>query len=189
MLAGLGVLNAWSQPYEDAIGLVPPTRPYFIDPIWYLDDILGPSLFMLAGLHLLRHTPWRRCCWPVLGLGMSCLAFSLGDTVDIHWVLPTGTEASNDSVSYSSWISKVMVVIVFCFFIVHAYDQLDRRARKAAVFAFLLLYIDQIQISISFDFAGYAFHVFEESLEVVTGLFFVRGVALLPIRPADQSSG
>jgi hypothetical protein len=119
----------------------------------------------------------RKANWALAGLGLASLAFALGDTADLHWVVPTGVNAENQAVSFSSWMSKVMVVITFCFFTVHAYDHLDRTAQKALLFALFLLYIDQIQMSISLDFAGYAFHVFEETLEVVTGVFVCLGVA------------
>jgi len=186
-VAGLMILNIFSQPYEDSISLVPPSGPFYLDPVWYLDDIIGPSLFMLAGIMLLRQSGIRPQHWAVAGLGFSCLLFSLGDTVDIHWVLPTAVASADLGVSFSSWMSKVMVVITFFFFIVHAYDRLERPAQKAAVFAFMLLYIDQIQMSISLDFAGYAFHVFEETLEVVTALFFCLGVARYRIRTSDSN--
>lgn len=182
ILAGLMVINVFTQPYEDSISLVPPSGPYYLDFVWYLDDIIGPSIFMVAGLLLLWQSRFKRALWAVAGLGLSCIAFSIGDTIDIHWVLPTGLASEEQTVSFSSWMSKVMVVITFCFFIVHAYDRLDRPAQKAAVFAFMLLYIDQIQMSISFDFAGYKFHVFEEALEVVTSLFFCLGVACRKIK-------
>ena len=170
-------LNAITQPFEDAVSLVQPSKPYYLDVVWYLDDIIGPSFFMMAGILLLSQCRMRKRDWAVAGFGLSCIAFALGDTMDIHWVMPTGLSAGEQAVSFSSWMSKVMVVITFCFFIVHSYDRLSRPAQKAAVFAFVLLYIDQIQMSISFDFAGYAFHVFEEILEVVTGLFFCFGTA------------
>jgi len=177
VLAGLMVLNYFSQPYEDSISLVPPEKPFFLDIIWYLDDILGPSLFMTAGIILIRRVKFNLKLWPLIGLGLSFLAFSLGDSTDAHWVLSKGAGAVDESISFSSWMSKVMVVIIFYFFIIHAFDLFDRKAQKALIFAAVLIYIDQIQMSISLDFAGYSFHVFEETLEVVTALFFCLGVA------------
>jgi hypothetical protein len=185
IVGGLLALNVVTQPYEDEISLVPPEKAYYLDVVWYIDDILGPSLFMLAGVSLLIQTRLRFKLWPLIGLGLSCVAFSLGDTADLHWVLTTGAKVAHEGVSFSSWMSKVMVVILFCFFVIHAHEHLSRPAQKAVLFAFTLLYIDQIQMSISLDFAGYSFHVFEETLEVVTGLFFCMGLAFRRI-PADQ---
>ncbi len=182
IVAGLIALNAVTQPYEDELSLVPPTKAYYLDVIWYLDDIIGPSFFGLAGILLLGQGGFRRERWPVIGLGLACLFFCVGDSMDIHWVLPSGIERESYAVSFSSWMSKVMVVITFCFFLIHVYDQLSRPAQKNLIFAFMLLYIDQIQMSISFDFAGYMFHVFEESLEVVTAMVLTFGVARLPIK-------
>lgn len=183
IIIGLLGLNIWTQPYEDAISLVPPAKAFWLDAVWYIDDIIGPSFFMMAGISLLLRTRLRRQIWPVIGLGVCCMAFSLGDTADIHWVIPTGAKVAQEGISFSSWISKVMVVIMFCFFVINAHDHLSRPAQKAVIFAFTLLYIDQIQMSISLDFAGYSFHVFEESLEVITGIFFCSGLAFrrLPI--------
>jgi len=191
IVAGLLVLNVITQPYEDEISLVPPVKAYYLDAIWYLDDILGPSLFMLAGLSLLMKTRLRFKLWPVIGLGLSCVAFSLGDTSDLHWVVPTGAKVAHEGISFSSWMSKVMVVIIFCFFVIHSHEHLSRPAQKAVLFAFTLLYIDQIQMSISLDFAGYSFHVFEETLEVVTALFFCMGLAFrrLPIDQLNTNQG
>ncbi len=182
LVAGLIALNAATQPYEDELSLVPPTKAYYLDLIWYLDDLIGPSFFGLAGILLLCQSGFRRRNWPITGLGLACLFFCFGDSMDIHWVLPSGIERESYAVSFSSWMSKVMVVITFCFFLIHAYDLLSRPAQKNLIFAFMLLYIDQIQMSISFDFAGYMFHVFEESLEVVTALVLTFGVARLPIK-------
>jgi len=177
MLAGLLVLNIFSQPYEDSISLIPPDKPFYLDFIWYLDDIVGPSLFLTAGIVLLRRVKFNLALWPLVGLGLSLTAFALGDTTDIHWVFSKGIEAADDSVSFSSWMSKVMVVIIIYFFIIYAFDYYEPKAQKRMLFAAVLIYIDQIQMSISLDFAGYAFHVFEESLEVITALFFCLGVA------------
>ncbi len=182
VVAGLISLNAFTQPYEDELSLVPPTKAYYLDVVWYIDDIIGPSLFLVAGLMLIRQGGFRLSRWPVIGLGLACVAFCFGDTADLHWVVPSSIERETYAVSFSSWMSKVMVVITFCFFMIHAYDQFPRAAQKNIVFAFLLLYIDQIQMSISFDFAGYHFHVFEESLEVVTALFLSLGVACYRIK-------
>ncbi|HMP95304.1 MAG TPA: hypothetical protein PKA51_00180 [Kiritimatiellia bacterium] len=177
VLVGLFVFNWFTQPFEDAVSLVPPAVAFYLDPVWYLDDIIGPSFFFVAGWLLLGQSKLRMEQWPVMGLGLCCLAFALGDTTDIHWFLPKKIQAAEHHVSFSSWMSKVMVVIAFGFFIIHAFERMPRAARQSAVFAFLLLYIDQIQMSIAFDFAGYAFHVFEETLEVVTGGFMCFGVA------------
>jgi len=170
-------LNAVSQPFEDSISLFPPVKPFYLDFIWYMDDIIGPSLFLTAGIVLLRRIKFNVAQWPLIGLGLSLVAFSLGDSTDIHWVFSKGIQADGDTVSFSSWMSKVMVVIIFYFFIIYAYDFYDSRAQKLMLFAAVLIYIDQIQMSISLDFAGYAFHVFEEVLEVITALFFCLGVA------------
>jgi len=177
VVAGLISLNAFTQPYEDELSLVMPTKAYYLDVIWYIDDILGPSFFLIAGFLLIRQGGFTFNRWPVIGLGLACVAFCFGDTADLHWVVPSSIERESYAVSFSSWMAKVMVVITFFFFMVHAYDQLSRAAQKNMIFAFMLLYIDQIQISISFDFAGYHFHVFEESLEVITALFLMLGVA------------
>lgn len=188
-LAGLLVVNYVTQPYEDSISLVPPTTPFYLDFVWYLDDIIGPSLFMTAGIVMLRRFKMNLAQWPLLGLAFSCLAFSLGDTTDAHWVFSKGlVEARDESISFSSWMSKVMVVIIFYFFIIHAYDFFDRKAQKAMIFGAVLIYIDQIQMSISLDFAGYSFHVFEETLEVVTSLFFCLGVACGRLKAAVSGS-
>ena len=55
-------------------------------------------------------------------------------------------------------------------------------AQKAVLFGFFLLFIDQVELSISLDFAGYAFHVFEEFLEVVVAMLF--GYALASSLPS-----
>ena len=182
-IVGLIGINGLTQPYEDQLSLVAPTIAYYLDVIWYLDDIIGPSFFFIAGVLLLRQTGFKFNQWPVMGLGMACVFFCFGDTMDIHWVLPSGIERESHAVSFSSWMSKVMVVITFCFFMVQSYDQFPRAAQKNMMFAFLLLYIDQIQMSISFDFAGYYFHVFEESLEVITAMVLAFGVGRLRINP------
>ena len=176
LLAGLMALNVWSQPYEDSISMVMPTTAYYLDYVWYLDDVIGPSFFLLSGLVLLYKSKLRFSQWPVIGLALSLVAFGLGDTTDVHWVLTTSMKVAQEGISFSSWMSKVMVVIMFCYFIIQSYDYFERPAQKSIIFAFTLLYIDQIQMSISLDFAGYSFHVFEESLEVITAAFFCIGV-------------
>ncbi len=177
VVAALYGINWNTQPYEDALSLVPPAVAYWLDPVWYLDDIIGPSFFFITGLMLLRQTGFRLDQWPVIGLGLACLFFCFGDTMDLHWVLPSSSiEHEGNIVSFSSCMSKVMVVITYCFFMIHSYDRFPRAAQRNMMFAFLLLYIDQIQMSISFDFAGYYFHVFEESLEVVTAMVLAFGV-------------
>lgn len=173
-------LNAFTQPYEDAISLVAPTKPFYLDAIWYLDDVIGPSFFLAAALTLLRRVRFSLVLWPVVGLALCCAAFAIGDSFDAHWVLPTGLETEVETQSFSSWMSKVMVVIVFCFFIIATYDAFDRKAQQTMTFCFLLIFIDQIIMSISLDFAGYSFHVFEESLEVATSALFCIGVACRP---------
>jgi len=175
--AVLMAMNFATQPFEDSISLVPPAKAFYLDVVWYLDDIVGPSLFMLAGLILLRRTKFNLSMWPVIGLGLSCIVFALGDTVDAQWVVAKRLETSDQTVSLSSWMSKITVIIVFYFFIIYAYDFFDRKAQKALLFVAILLYIEQIQMSISMDFAGYVFHVIEESLEVITSLFLCLGVA------------
>lgn len=176
-------LNAFTQPYEDAISLVAPTKPFYLDTIWYLDDVIGPSFFLAASLALLRRIQFRIALWPVAGLALCCAAFAIGDSFDAHWVLPTGLETEVETQSFSSWMSKVMVVIVFCFFIIASYDAFERSAQQTMIFCFLLIFIDQIIMSISLDFAGYSFHVFEETLEVVTGFLFCIGVACSSLAP------
>lgn len=171
------IINAASQPYEDAISLVPATVPYFLDPVWYMDDIIGPAFFLTAGLFFLKRIKFRLSLWPLIGLGICCIGFALGDSIDAHWVVAKSMHAGDESISFSSWMSKVMVVICFYFFVIQGYDFFGRKAQKALIFAAVLLYIDQIQMSISLDFAGYSFHVFEETMEVVTSLFFCLGVA------------
>lgn len=173
----LCVINYFTQPYEESIGKFHSAMPFYLDYVWYLDDIIGPSIFLTAGLTLLRRIQFRLSSWPVAGLALTCIAFAAGDTIDAHWVFPQGAAAADLTVSFSSWMSKIMVVITFCIFIVLAYDAFERKAQKALLIGFFLLFIDQIQMSISFDFAGYAFHVFEEILEVITGLCFCIGVA------------
>ncbi len=168
----LMVLNVASQAFEDSIGLVAPAVVYYQSWLWYADDIIAPALYLAAGIALLLQSglSFRSMLknWPVTGLGLAFIAMALGDTLDAHWVVAKGAEAEDLVVSFTSWMSKIGVVIVTGFLTITARHRFERRAADALIFVFLLIWIDQIQMSIALDFAGYAFHVFEELLEVAT---------------------
>jgi hypothetical protein len=112
----------------------------------------------------------------------------LGDTADVHWVISTSLKVAQEGISFSSWMSKVAAVITFCFFLVQSYDYFERTAQKSFIFAFVLLYIDQVELSIGLDFAGYSFHVFEESLECVIAAFFCIGVLCCTLKSGKKSA-
>ena len=76
-----------------------------------------------------------------------------------------------------------MSVVALGFSIIYSWEFLSRRTAKAILFAFLLVTINQIHIAVSLEFAGFAFHVLEESVEVVAGLFALFAVVRHPLKP------
>lgn len=184
LLVVLG-LNALTQPREETLSAFPRGVSFYADYTWYLDDIVGPTCFAATALALLfqvclvRKQPRR--FWPVLILALAYGGFAFGDTLDLHWVFTAQAQASNQAKSFGSFGSKVLTVLVMGFGLAYAYDRFRPAALKAALCAFLIVLIDMVMLSVSLEFAGYAFHVFEEAIEAVAGLFLLLGVAPAPL--------
>lgn len=181
-------LNALTQPYEDSISSFPSAIPFYQDYVWYLDDIVGPALFFAAGLTMfwLAVRTSLRTLWPVALLGIFYIAFGLGDTVDAHWVIAQGAGAVDQVKSFSSFGSKIFSVLAIGFATIYSADLVKRPAAKALVFAFLLMMIAQVHIAVSLEFAGFSFHVLEESVEV-TAAGFASWAVLSGLLPAPGS--
>lgn len=187
----LMIVNVLSQAYEDGIGIVAPATAFYLDWVWYADDILGPGLYIASGAVLILKA-WSmfslfRFRWPVALLGLTFIGIGLGDTVDAHWVVARGAEAADEVVSLTSWISKLLVVSVLALASIYARHNLRRSAADALLFVFVLVWIDQVQFSIALDFAGYAFHVIEEVLEVVTALLVFLLIARPPLEDDPEA--
>ncbi len=182
-------LNAATQWFEDSVSRVQAVRVYRLDPIWYLDDLVGPALFTSFGLGWL----WFRlpdlrprtllAHWPIVLLGGIFVAFGLGDTLDAHWVIAEGLHAPQTTSTFTSFLAKFLFTILFCLGLVHAWDRLAPTARRGLAFVFFLMVINQLFLSMGMDFRGAEFHVFEELLEVLAGLWLLALVFPHPIRP------
>jgi len=180
-LVVLLVLNLATQPTEDALSAFPRGHPYYSDLVWYLDDIAGPTLFAATALCMLGQVFSRRqrraSLWPVVILALSYGAFAIGDSADLHWVFTAKANATDEVKSFGSFGTKVLTVLGMGFALIYAAPAMIPRALRAALFAFLVILVDMVMLSVSLEFAGYSFHVFEETVEVVAGLFLLLGVA------------
>jgi hypothetical protein len=179
----LGLLNLFTQPYEESVSAFPRATAYYTDWVWYVDDILAPVLFIATGVLLLLAVPKGRffAYWPVGLLGLVCMVMALGDTMDIHWVFTEGSGATDETKSLGSFGSKILTVVMLGFTTIYAFEFLTTRARKALLFAFLLVMINQVHMAVSLEFAGFHFHVAEELVEVVAGLFLFWGACGNPL--------
>ncbi len=90
-------------------------------------------------------------------------------------------KAGNEAISFSSWAGKICSVIAMVFVVVYAWDFFGSTARKGIFIVSFLMFMNQVLLAITLDFAGFAFHVFEESMEVVAALYLLVGVAMQPM--------
>lgn len=186
----LMAMNLWTQPLEEGLQLVPRGMPYWKDWIWYLDDILAPAAFLAGGITFyFGRVAWRGRfleTWPLAVCAAVFVGFALVDTLDAHWVPATQIASLPDLTNVTSNLSKLLLSIAVVFVAIYSAPWLRGRARRALYFVAFLMVVDLQTLSIWLDFAGLAFHIFEEALELVAGLVFAFGVALDPLRdPPD----
>ena len=182
----LVVINHYTQPAEEVMQLVPRGMSFWMDWVWWVDDILGPAWFIAGALTFyFGRVAWRGNwlrTWPLALIAGICFAFGVGDTLDAHWVYAAQVESIEDLTNVTSNLGKLTMSILFVWGALYAAPWLRGRARRALYLVAFMMIVNLQTLSIWLDFAGYAFHVFEELLEVVAGVIFALIVALEPLR-------
>ena len=80
------------------------------------------------------------------------------------------------------YLSKLIFSILFVWAALYAAPWLSGRARRALYLVTFMMVVNLQTLSIWLDFAGLAFHIFEELLEVVAGMILAFVVALEPLK-------
>ena len=193
-IAATMIINLLTQFHETNISVVPNHQIFFKDPVWYLDDIFGPAGFIaaaacLVSLRKIYQLSFREC-WPIWVLVGVFFLRGLGDTLDVHWVIAESMLLEENAKSFHSNASKIMSSILLMVGFIYGRHHFDESAERMLALVVFLYLVDQLVLSIQFDFAGFQFHLFEECLECVCALILLFGVTLYPLllRPKPRKS-